>query len=104
MSKDFAIVKIGRSQYQVTKGDVLTVEKLEAEEGKTVKFADVLLTFSKDKATIGQPTVKGALVEAKVLDQFKGKKMYINKFKAKSRYRKKIGHRQMYTKIEITKI
>lgn len=104
MDKDFAIVKIGSSQYQVSKGDQLEVEKVEAEAGKKLVLTEVLLTTKKGKVTIGAPHVKGAKVEAKVLEHKKGRKVKTLKYRAKSRYRKRTGHRPMYTRIEIVKI
>lgn len=104
MAKDFAVVKIGGSQYKVSPKDNIQVEKLEAMEGDKLSFDDVLLTCKKGKISIGTPTVKGAKVEAKVLEQARGRKMKILKYKAKARYRKHIGHRQHYTRIEILKI
>lgn len=104
MSDDFAVVTIGGSQHKVKVGDTLQVQKLNVKAGTKTEFEDVLLTSKKGKVTIGTPSVKNAKVEAKVLEHGKGKKIRILKYKAKARYRRRIGHRQPYTKIEITKI
>ena len=104
MTKDFSIVKIGGRQYKVSKGDLVSVEKLDTEEGKKATFTDVFLSVKKGKVSIGVPAVKGAKVEAKVVEHGKGKKINIFKYKSKTRYRRRIGHRQPFTKMEITKI
>lgn len=104
MDQDFAIVKIGGTQYKVSVGDQFDVAKLEGKKGGKVVFDGVLLTSRKGKVAIGTPEVKGAKVEAKILGEVKGKKIRVFKYKAKSRYRKTKGHRQKYTKIEITKV
>ncbi len=100
----FAIIETGGKQYKVSEGDVIFVEKLEVEENETVKFDKVLAVSNDNGFNVGAPYVEGAAVEAKVLKQGKGKKIYIIKYKAKKNEKKKIGHRQLYTKVEITKI
>jgi len=95
-----AIIVTGGKQYYVEEGSVLYIEKLDVEADATIKFDEVLLAGSK----IGTPTVKGAVVEGKVLKHGKAKKIIVYKYKAKKKYRKKQGHRQPYTKVEITKI
>lgn len=104
MSKDFAIVKIRSKQHQVSVGDKLDLNRLHAKEGDVISFDDVLLLKKGKKLEVGNPTVKDSKIEAKVLKHFKGKKIKIFKYKAKSRYRRRIGHRQLKTQIEITKI
>jgi large subunit ribosomal protein L21 len=104
MKKDFSIVKIGGSQFKVSKGDKLDVEKQMGKEGEKLTFDEVLLVVKKGKTNVGTPVVKSAKVEAKIVEQFKGKKVTTMKYRAKSRYRKKTGHRQQYTKLEIVKI
>ena len=99
-----AIIVTGGKQYKVTQGDVLYVEKLPVEAGETVKFDQVLAVIDGDKATFGQPTVAGASVEANVVKNGKGKKVIVFKYKPKKNYKRKQGHRQPYTKIEITKV
>jgi large subunit ribosomal protein L21 len=103
MSNDFSVVKIGATQYKVKKGDKLQIDKIPYEKGKTIIFDDVLLTSKAGKILIGTPKVKDAIVKAKVLDTIK-KKMKIQVYRAKSRYRRKKGHKQEYTMIEIAQI
>lgn len=107
----FAIVKTGGKQYRVAEGDVLTVEKLVPIEGEVV-FEEVLLVVNPDakgngaggEIKIGKPTVESAKVFAEVLEEGKGKKKMVFRYKSKTRQHKKKGHRQPYTKIKITKI
>jgi large subunit ribosomal protein L21 len=101
---DFAVIKTGGKQYKVSAGQKLRVEKLNAEAGTTVTFDTVLLTVKGDTAHIGTPTVAGAKVEAKVLRQMRDEKKIIFRFHSKTRYRKKKGHRQPLTELEIVKI
>ena len=98
-----AIIVTGGKQYTVSEGDVLYIEKLEAEAEATVKF-DVLAVLDGENSKIGAPVVEGAVVEAKVVKNGKGKKIHVLKYKPKKGEKKKIGHRQPYTKVEITKI
>ena len=99
----YAIVKTGGKQYRVQQGDTIYVEKIEANEGDTVNF-DVLMLGKDEGAIIGAPVVTGAQVEGKVLGQVKSAKVVVYKYKAKKNERKKQGHRQPYTKVEITAI
>ena len=99
-----AVIVTGGKQYTVSEGDVLYVEKLGAEVDATVKFDQVLAVLDGENTKIGAPTVEGAAVEAKVVKNGKGKKITVFKYKAKKNEKKKIGHRQPYTKVEITKI
>ena len=99
-----AIIVTGGKQYTVSEGDVLYIEKLNAEEAATVKFEQVLVVMDGENTKIGTPVVEGATVEAKVVKNGKGKKIHVLKYKAKKGEKKKIGHRQPYTKVEITKI
>ena len=98
-----AIIVTGGKQYVVAEGDVLYIEKLEAEAEATVKF-DVLAVLDGENSVIGAPVVEGAAVEAKVIKTGKAKKITVFKYKAKKNEKKKQGHRQPYTKVEITKI
>lgn len=100
----YAIFKTGGKQYRVVEGDSITVEKLEAAEGDTVTFEEVLTVVNDADVKIGTPTVTGAKITAKVEKQDKAKKILIFKYKAKSNYRRRQGHRQPYTKIKIEKI
>jgi len=102
----FAVIKTGGKQYKVSKGDKLRVEKLEKKEGSTVNFSEVLMVSENDGTgmKVGNPKVSGAKVEAKILEQGRAKKIVVTKYKAKTRYKKTQGHRQPFTKIEITKI
>ncbi len=99
-----AIIVTGGKQYTVAEGDVIFVEKLNAEEESTVKFDQVLAVLDGENTKVGTPVVEGAAVEAKVVKNGKGKKLTILRYKAKKNEKKKIGHRQPYTKVEITKI
>ena len=99
-----AVIVTGGKQYTVAEGDVLYIEKLEAEAESTVKFDEVLAVLDGENSKIGAPVVAGAVVEAKVVKNGKGKKIHILKYKPKKGEKKKIGHRQPYTKVEITKI
>ena len=99
-----AIIVTGGKQYTVAEGDVLFVEKLGVEAEETVKFEQVLAILDGENTKIGAPVVEGASVEAKVLKNGKAKKITVFKYKPKKNEKKKIGHRQPYTKVEITKI
>ena len=99
-----AIIVTGGKQYTVSEGDILFIEKLNAEEESTVKFDEVLAILDGENSKIGAPIVEGAAVEAKVVKNGKGKKIDVIKYKAKKGEKKHIGHRQPYTKVEITKI
>ena len=100
----FAIVRTGGKQYKVQKDDVIKVEKLDAEAGKTVDLTDVLFFNDGKKSTIGEPLVKGASVKAEVLEQKKDKKIVIFKKKRRQNYRRKKGHRQNVTILKIKDI
>ena len=99
-----AVIVTGGKQYTVAEGDVLYIEKLNAEAEETIKFDQVLAVLDSESSKIGAPTVAGAVVEAKVVKNGKGKKIVIFKYKPKKGEKKKMGHRQPYTKVEITKI
>ncbi|MBP3722729.1 MAG: 50S ribosomal protein L21 [Selenomonadaceae bacterium] len=100
----YAIIKTGGKQYKVAEGDVLFVEKLDAEEGASVTFEEVLAVLDGDNVKVGTPLVEGAKVTAKVEKNGKGKKIRVFKYKAKSNYRRRMGHRQPYTKVVVEKI
>ena len=99
-----AVIVTGGKQYTVAEGDVLFVEKLGAEAEANVKFDQVLAVLDGENTKVGTPVVEGAVVEAKVVKNGKGKKIDVMRYKAKKNEKKKIGHRQPYTKVEITKI
>ncbi|MGI6706397.1 MAG: 50S ribosomal protein L21 [Clostridia bacterium] len=100
----YAVIQTGGKQYRVQEGDILFIEKLSAAEGDTVEFDDVLMVSDENGIKVGTPTVEGAKVEAKVLAHGKGKKIIVFKYKPKKNYRRKQGHRQPYSKVEIVKI
>ena len=98
-----AVIVTGGKQYTVSEGDVLYIEKLNAEEEATVTF-EVLAVLDGENSKIGAPVVEGAAVEAKVVKNGKAKKITVFRYKSKKNEKKKMGHRQPYTKVEITKI
>ena len=100
----YAIIESCGKQYKVAEGDVVFFEKLDAEEGKKVTFDKVVLVSEEGKIQMGNPYVKGIKVEGKVVSHGKAKKIIVFKMKAKKNYRRKQGHRQPYTKVEITGI
>ena len=100
----YAIIETCGKQYKVEQGDVVFFEKLEEEEGKKVTFDKVILVSENEKIQIGNPYVKDVKVEGKVVSHGKGKKIIVYKMKPKKNYRRKQGHRQPYTKVEITSI
>ena len=99
----YAVIVSGGKQYRVTKGDTIYVEKLDQEVDSTVDF-DVLMIGSDEGVKIGTPTVAGAKVEGKIVGQVKGEKIIIYKYKSKKNYHRRAGHRQNYTKVEITAV
>ena len=99
-----AVIVTGGKQYTVAEGDTLYIEKLGTEENAQVTFDQVLAVLDGENSKIGAPVLEGAKVEAKVLKNGKGKKLYVFKYKAKKNEKSKMGHRQPYTKVEITKI
>ena len=99
-----AIIVTGGKQYKVAQGDTLFIEKLEAEAGAEITFDQVLAILNEEKATFGAPTVEGASVVATVVKNGKGKKIRVFKYNPKKGYRKRQGHRQPYTKVQISAI
>ena len=100
----YAIVRIGGKQYQAEIGKTIVVEKLPYPVGEKVEFNEVLLISDGPQTKVGQPLVEGASVKAQVVEQFKGKKIIVFKYKPKIRYRRKQGHRQQYTRLLVENI
>ena len=101
---DYAIVKTGGKQYRVSPGDVLDVELLDVDAGTTTELDDVLAVSRDGQMRFGTPNVDGARVVAEVQSHYKDRKIIVYKYKAKTRYRRKKGHRQNYTRIQIQSI
>ncbi|MBN2329884.1 MAG: 50S ribosomal protein L21 [Candidatus Omnitrophica bacterium] len=100
----YAIVRTGGKQYQVSPGDVIRVEKIAAEQGEEVALNEVLLVKDDDRFEVGTPILEGASVKAKVLEHGRAKKIIVFKFKRRKQYRRKQGHRQDYTRLQIQEI
>ena len=100
----FVIVEQGGKQYRAAEGETIDVDRLPNEVGEAITLEDVLLSVDDDKVTVGTPLVKGAKVQAKVLNHFKGRKILVFKYRPKQRYRVKTGHRQQYTRLLIESI
>ncbi|MEK7089771.1 MAG: 50S ribosomal protein L21 [Patescibacteria group bacterium] len=100
----FAIIKTGGKQYKVRKGSILKVEKLEGEKGKSLTFDEVLLTADKDSVVVGTPFVKGATVRGTIVRQTRDEKKITFKYSSKARTRRKKGHKQHLTEIEIVTV
>ena len=100
----YAVIETGGKQYRVQEGDVLTIEKLNVGAGEKVEFDKVLVLAKEGDLKVGAPYVEGAKVFGEVVENGKGQKVIIYKYKSKKDYRKKQGHRQPYTKVEITAI
>ena len=99
----YAIIATGGKQYKVSEGDIITIEKLGVEAGEKVTF-DQVLVVGGDDLKVGDPTVAGATVEASVVENGKARKVIVYKYKRKTGYHKKNGHRQQYTEVKIEKI
>ena len=100
----YAVIQTGGKQYKVTNDEVIFIEKLDVEAGETVKFDKVLAVIDGENTVFGAPVIDGATVSANVVKNGKGKKIRIFKYTPKKGYRKRQGHRQPYTKVEIGKI
>ena len=100
----YAVIETGGKQYRVEKGDTIDVELLGEKKDKKVELSQVILVSKQGKVEIGKPFVKGAKVHAKVLDDIKDKKVVCFKYKSKKNYRRTLGHRQKYSRIQIEKI
>lgn len=101
---NYAVIKTGGKQYKVSEGDVIEIERLNSEKDDKVIFDKVLLLVSDDKIKIGKPFIEGEKVEGKLLENLKGDKIRVSKFKAKVRYRKTIGFRASVSKVRIEKL
>jgi len=104
MFMKYAVVRTGGKQYRVEEGETLDVEKIEGEKGGKIDLDDVLMIVDGEKVDVGCPNVKGAKVKLEIVEQKKGDKIRVAKFKAKSRYRKVMGHRQLLMTVKILKI
>lgn len=101
----YAVVRTGGRQYRAEPGQVIDVERLPQAEGEVIDLTDVLLVVSDDgKATVGQPTVADAVVKATVVQQGRGRKIFVWKYKPKQNYRRRRGHRQYFTRLRIDSI
>ena len=100
----YAIIATGGKQYKVSEGDIITIEKLGANAGEEVVFDQVLAVKGEDALKVGTPTVEGASVKAEVIGEGRAKKVIVYRYKPKTGYHKKNGHRQAYTKIKISAI
>ena len=101
---NLAIIETGGKQYIVSPNDKIQVEKIEGNVGDIIKLDSILFTADGNDVTLGQPVVSGAAIEAKIVAQGRDKKITVFKYKAKSKYRRKQGHRQHYTELEIVKM
>lgn len=101
---DYAIVKTGGKQYRVHEGDTLDVEKLHGEKGDPIELTDVLMVSRDGNVTLGAPIVPGAKVSAQIVEQGRAPKIVVFKYKRKVRYRRKIGHKQPFTRLSIRSI
>jgi large subunit ribosomal protein L21 len=100
----YAIVESGGRQYRAEEGLMFSVEKLPYEVGEQIELANVLLLADGEDVRVGRPAVSGASVKATVLDQYRGKKIFVWKYKPKERYRRRRGHRQSYTRLRVDEI
>jgi large subunit ribosomal protein L21 len=100
----YAVIATGGKQYRVQPGETIEIEKLAAQAGGTVEFAEVLLVADGENVRVGQPTLSGAKVTAEVLGERLGEKLIVYKYRRRKGYRRKTGHRQQYTAVKITAI
>lgn len=101
---DYAVIRTGGKQYRVTPGDTLRIEKIEGEPGAQVEFTDVLLTRHDGALTVGKPQVAGARVTARILEQARARKILVFKKKRRKNYRRRQGHRQYVTTVQVMAI
>ena len=106
MNKEFAIIETGGKQYRVSEGDIITIEKIKGEfsNGDKIVFENVLMTDTGSDSKIGTPYLAGAKVEAELVEEGRAKKVTVIRYKSKSRYFKKKGHRQPFMKVKITSV
>jgi len=100
----YAVVESGGRQYKVEVGQTLDVDRLPAGAGETIELGNVLMVAGDDEIAVGKPTVEGAKVLAEVVGEVRGEKIIVFKYKPKVRYRRKLGHRQPYTRVKVTEI
>ena len=100
----YAVIKISGSQYKISEGDVIVVDKLDKKENEKIEISEVLLLVDEKQTKIGKPFVKDTKVLAQILEEFKGEKIRVSTYKAKSKYRRTIGHRSKLAKLKILKI
>ena len=100
----YAIIRSGGKQYRAEVGSTIDVDRLPNEVGDSIDISDVLLVANEDTTLIGQPRVEGASVSVTVVDQFRGKKIIVYKYRQRTNYRRKQGHRQYYTRLRIDDI
>jgi len=100
----YAVFKLGGTQHRASVGDVLKVQKCEGDEGQTIEIGEVLFVRKEDDTMVGSPTVDGARVLAEIVRQGRHKKVLVQKFKRRKKYRRKAGHRQYFTEIRITEL
>jgi len=100
----YAIIESGGKQYKAAPGGTIEVDRLHIDEGTSIDFDQVLLVADEDDVKVGTPTIKGAIVKATVLEHFKGRKIIVFKYIPKERYRRKKGHRQQYTRLQIDEV
>ena len=100
----YAVVKAGGHQYKASVGDEIIIERLPNEVGTQVELDQVFLVADEDEVLVGQPTVDGALIRATILEEFRGPKILVFKYKPKERYRRRMGHRQTYMRLRVDEI
>ncbi len=100
----FAVIRAGNRQYRITNGDVIDIDLVPQNKGEKVTLTDVLFSHDGNHAKVGAPLLKGAVVEAEVVDHLRGPKVINYKYKRRKNYRRKVGHRQSYTRIKITNL
>lgn len=100
----FAVVKIAGKQYKVSPNDIVTVDRISGDAGAELTFSDVLMMDSDGKVAIGSPLVKGVIVKAKIVEQTKGEKLNVRRYKSKVRHRRSIGFRSQMTKLSILSV